>query len=198
MGLLRSLVVLVPVALSLSFSAVVSAFTPTLSPRSSSPSNSIPTTTSLYGSAEIQFIRGLEEKVIPDIKLTRARDGSSGTATFKFSNPNVFDASTTSSGDVTGMFLVDEEGEMGTTSVNASFVNGKPQSIESVLMLKSPEEWDRFMRFMERYGEANGLGFTKSWNPPRSVSQLLGGAECWVSVTFLNRVVYLISFHHCR
>lgn len=162
MGLLRSLVVLVPVALSLSFSAVVSAFTPTLSPRSSSPSNSIPTTTSLYGSAEIQFIRGLEEKVIPDIKLTRARDGSSGTATFKFSNPNVFDASTTSSGDVTGMFLVDEEGEMGTTSVNASFVNGKPQSIESVLMLKSPEEWDRFMRFMERYGEANGLGFTKS------------------------------------
>lgn len=164
MSILRSLVVLAPVALSFSSSAVVSAFTSTLSPRSSSPSNSIPTTTtsSLYASAEIQFIRGLEEKVIPDIKLTRARDGSSGTATFKFSNPNVFDASTTASGDVTGMFLVDEEGEMGTTSVNASFVNGKPQSIESVLMLKSPQEWDRFMRFMERYGEANGLGFTKA------------------------------------
>ncbi|KAL3768762.1 hypothetical protein ACHAWU_006863 [Discostella pseudostelligera] len=163
MSLLRSLVVLVPAALSLTSSAVVGAFTPSAAlPSLLSSRSSIPSTTSLDASAEIQFIRGLEEKVIPDIKLTRARDGSSGTATFKFANPNVFDASTTSSGDVTGMFLVDEEGEMGTTSVNASFVNGKPQSIESVLLLKSPAEWDRFMRFMERYGEANGLGFTKA------------------------------------
>lgn len=168
MAPLRSLIVLVPIALSLSSFAVVGAFSPASTKTSilrSSRSSSSPTTTSstsLNASAEIQFIRGLEEKVIPDIKLTRARDGSSGTATFRFSNPNVFDASTTSSGDVTGMFLVDEEGEMGTTSVNASFVNGKPQSIESVLMLKSPAEWDRFMRFMERYGEANGLGFTKA------------------------------------
>jgi len=67
--------------------------------------------TSLYAAAEIQFVKGLEEKVIPDIKLTRARDGSSGIATFKFKNPNVFDASTASAGDVTGMFLVDSEGE---------------------------------------------------------------------------------------
>ena len=54
--------------------------------------------------AKIEFIRGVEEKTIPDVKLTRARDGSSGTATFKFSSPNVFDASI--QGDITGMFLV--------------------------------------------------------------------------------------------
>ena len=34
--------------------------------------------------AAIQFVRGLDEKVVPDIKLTRARDGSSGVATFQF------------------------------------------------------------------------------------------------------------------
>jgi len=54
--------------------------------------------------AKIEFIRGVEEKTVPDVKLTRARDGSSGTATFNFSNPNVFDASI--QGDITGMFLV--------------------------------------------------------------------------------------------
>ena len=54
--------------------------------------------------ARIEFIRDVEEKIIPDVKLTRARDGSSGTATFKFSNPNVFDASI--QGDISGMFLV--------------------------------------------------------------------------------------------
>jgi|Transcript_23216 photosystem II protein len=117
--------------------------------------------TELYG-ASIQFVKGLEEKVIPAIRLTRARDGSSGTATFKFDNPNVFDASTAAEGDITGMFLVDDEGEMGTTDVNARFANGKPQSIESVYVMKSPEEWDRFMRFMESYSDANGLAFNKA------------------------------------
>ena len=28
--------------------------------------------------------------------------------------------------------------------------------------MKNPETWDRFMRFMERYGEINGLAFTKA------------------------------------
>jgi hypothetical protein len=29
--------------------------------------------------------------------------------------------------------------------------------------LKSSEEWERFMRFMERYAEEHDLGFSKSW-----------------------------------
>ena len=28
--------------------------------------------------------------------------------------------------------------------------------------MQSKEDWDRFMRFMERYSEDNGLTFTKS------------------------------------
>ena len=110
--------------------------------------------------ATIQFVRGLDEKVVPDVKLTRARDGSSGIATFTFNNPNVFDASTASQGEILGMFMIDDEGEISTTSVNARFANGKPQAIESVYTMTSPEQWDRFMRFMERYAEANDLGFT--------------------------------------
>ena len=117
--------------------------------------------TELYN-ARIEFVKGLEEKVVPDVKLTRARDGSSGTATFSFKNPNCFDASTAEAGEVTGMFLIDEEGELSSTDVNASFTNGKPQSIEARYVMNDPTQWDRFMRFMERYGEANGLGFTSA------------------------------------
>ena len=112
--------------------------------------------------AAIQFVRGLDEKVVPDVKLTRARDGSSGVATFLFNSPNVFDASTAAQGEITGMFMIDDEGEISTTDVNARFSNGKPQAIESTFVMKTPDEWDRFMRFMERYGEENGLGFTKA------------------------------------
>ena len=39
-----------------------------------------------------QFIRGIDEPVIPDVRLTRSRDGSSGTATFTFDNPSIFEA----------------------------------------------------------------------------------------------------------
>ena len=38
---------------------------------------------------KIQFIKGLDEKVLPDVRITRSRDGSTGTATFKFKNPNI-------------------------------------------------------------------------------------------------------------
>ncbi len=140
----------------LATASLASAFAP-----SSLPSTTTRTLSSQLYAAQIQFVRGLEEKVVPNIKLTRARDGSSGVATFNFDNPNVFDASTATQGDVTGMFMIDEEGEISTSDVNARFINGKPQAIESTYVMTSPAEWDRFMRFMEKYGEANGLGLNK-------------------------------------
>mmetsp|Transcript_8822 Transcript_8822/g.19967 ORF Transcript_8822/g.19967 Transcript_8822/m.19967 type:complete len:116 (-) Transcript_8822:181-528(-) len=112
--------------------------------------------------ATIQFVKGLDEKILPDVRLTRSRDGSTGTATFRFKNPNILDKSTIKVGEITGMYLMDIEGTLETRDVNARFVNGKPEAIESVYIMKSPEAWDRFMRFMERYSESNGLVFTKA------------------------------------
>nr|YP_009297658.1 photosystem II protein W [Hildenbrandia rivularis]AOM67202.1 photosystem II protein W [Hildenbrandia rivularis] len=112
--------------------------------------------------AAIQFIKGIDEEIVPDVHLTRSRDGSTGTAIFRFSKPRILDVSMGSKGDITGMYLVDEEGELVTRDVNAKFINGKPQAIESVYLIKSPEDWDRFMRFMERYAENNNLKFTKA------------------------------------
>ena len=110
--------------------------------------------------AEIQFARGVKEEVVPDVRLTRAPDGSNGTATFYFDRPSAF--SQESEIEITGMYLVDQEGELVTRDVNGKFINGEPAGIEAVYVMKSVEEWDRFMRFMNRYAEENGLGFTKS------------------------------------
>ena len=41
--------------------------------------------------AHIQFIKGIDEKVLPDVRLTRSRDGSTGTATFLFTQPMILD-----------------------------------------------------------------------------------------------------------
>jgi photosystem II protein len=112
--------------------------------------------------AKIQFIKDLDEKVLPDVRLTRSRDGSTGTATFRFKNPNILDKNTARKGEITGMYLIDEEGILETRDVNAQFINGKPRAIESIYVMKSPEAWDRFMRFMKRYREITGLVFTKA------------------------------------
>ena len=112
--------------------------------------------------AKIQFIKGLDEKVLPNVKLTRSRDGSTGTATFQFKNPNILDKKTVKKGEITGMYLIDKEGILETRDVNARFINGKPEIIESIYIMKNPKAWDRFIRFMERYGETNSLVFTKA------------------------------------
>ena len=112
--------------------------------------------------AKIQFVKGLNEQVLPDVRLTRSRDGSTGTATFQFKNPNILDKSTITEGEITGMYLIDKEGILETRDVSARFINGKPEVIESIYIMKSPEAWDRFIRFMERYGETNDLVFTKA------------------------------------
>lgn len=88
-------------------------------------------------------------------------DGSNGTAYFTFKNPSVFEASAEAQ-EITGLYLVDDEGVLKTVDVQAKFVNGNPDAIEAQYSMKSSTEWDRFMRFMERYADENGLEFSKS------------------------------------
>lgn len=109
----------------------------------------------------IQFIRGIEERVVPDVRLTRSKDETNGVAIFVFDQPSVFDSSR-ELGDITGLYMLDEEGTLSTVDVSAKFVNGQPSKIEGTYVMRSKKEWDRFMRFMERYAKENQLGFVKS------------------------------------
>lgn len=108
----------------------------------------------------LQFIRGTNEQTIPDVKLTKSRDGSNGVATFIFDQPSVFDSSG-EIGEITGLYMIDEEGVLQSVDVSAKFVNGKPAKIEARYIMRNSREWDRFMRFMERYSNENGLQFIK-------------------------------------
>jgi len=110
--------------------------------------------------ASLQFIKGVDEPSVPEVRITRSRTGSNGSAMFIFDNPSIFQASS-GMGEITGLFMVDDEGTLTTTDVKAKFVNGKPQIIEAKFSMKSQFEFDRFMRFMDRFAESNGLGFEK-------------------------------------
>jgi photosystem II 13kDa protein len=105
--------------------------------------------------AEIQFSRGITEGVIPDVRLTRSKDGTNGTATFYFDRPDALMSQEQI--DITGLYLIDEEGEIVCKDVNAKFVNGQPAALEALYVMKSTTDWDRFIRFMDRYAAQNGL-----------------------------------------
>ena len=109
--------------------------------------------------AAIQFFRGINEPVVPDIRLTRSRDGRTGQAMFVFEQPQALAPETL--GDIGGMWMVDEEGEMVTREVNGKFVNGKPSALEATYTWKTEQDFERFMRFAQRYAEANGLGYSQ-------------------------------------
>ena len=112
--------------------------------------------------AAIQFFRGVDEPVVPDIRLTRSRDGRTGQAMFVFEEPEALAPETM--GDITGMFMLDEEGELVTREVKARFVNGKASALEVTYTWKSTEDFERFMRFAQRYAESHELGFAGSQN----------------------------------
>ena len=110
--------------------------------------------------AEIQFSRGVAEDTVPQIRVTRSKTGNSGTATFYFEDPQIL--SKESSDEITGMYLVDDEGEIVSREVKGKFINGEARAIEAILIMKSEAEFDRFVRFMNKYAEQNGLGLDKS------------------------------------
>jgi len=110
--------------------------------------------------ASIQFSRGIDEPVVPEIRLTRSKDGRTGQAFFIFEKP---DALTKESAiDLKGMLLIDEEGELVTREVNARFINGEASALEAIYTWKSEVDFERFMRFAQRYAKSHGLGYTES------------------------------------
>ncbi len=115
--------------------------------------------TDLNKAATISFLEGINESCVPEIRLTRSRDGQTGQAFFTFEQPNAL--SSVKDGSIKGMKMIDEEGELVTREVKARFLNGEPSAIEATYTWKSELDFERFMRFAKRYASCNGMGYTE-------------------------------------
>ena len=101
----------------------------------------------------IQFIKGKDEKVLPEIRLFRNIDGKKGQAVYKFHKsstitPENFDS-------IKKMYLIDEEGELSTRKINLSVSDNNILEVNSTFSWNTEKEFERFMRFAQRY--ANSL-----------------------------------------
>lgn len=62
------------------------------------------------------------------------------------------------------LLLTDDEGQISIEPASIKFIFGGPEGdeldhVECCLEIDREDHWDRFMRFMHRYAEANGMAY---------------------------------------
>jgi len=108
----------------------------------------------------IQFIQGVNETSIPEIRLRRSPDGKKGQAIFKFKGASVFSVANVS--DIKGMYLIDDEGQISTRDINIRVSNNKNNNVEAIYKWKTDSDFTRFIRFATRYAKENGTSHIAS------------------------------------
>ena len=110
---------------------------------------------------EIQFIEGLRETTLPIIKLTKSRNGKTGTATFIFLKPTIFEKMIVRSDNIDGMYLLWENKKIVTKDINVFFKNGNPFLLKAIFIFKNANEWFNFLNFINNYSKETGLSFAE-------------------------------------
>ena len=108
--------------------------------------------TKLDEDVAIQFVKGKNEKVNPEIRLFRNLDSKKGKVIYKFYKPTTITLKNFNS--IQKMYLIDEEGEIITRKIDLSISEKNIMAAKSTYNWKSGKEFDRFMRFAKRYASS--------------------------------------------
>ena len=133
----------------------------TLTPLSVGSNPPIPVFFFNFMTAYIEFIQGIREKSLPFIKLTKSKNGKTGTATFVFHDPSLFSCSSFFD-PIDGMYLIWDNNKMKTTDIQIVYKKGKPFFLKSIFIFKNPPEWFQFLNFMTSYSKETGLFFSET------------------------------------
>ena len=109
--------------------------------------------TNINKKVAIQFIKGKDENNQPEIRLFRNLDGKKGHVIYKFNNPSTITLENFKS--IQKMYLIDEEGELSTRKIDLSISENNIKEIRSTYKWNTEKEFERFMRFSERYANSH-------------------------------------------
>ena len=105
--------------------------------------------TKIKENVAIQFVKGINEKDHPEIRLFRNIDGKRGKAVYRFYKPTTITLKNFKS--VKKMYLIDSEGELSTKKIDLSISEDNINQVNSTYNWNSEKEFERFMRFAFRY-----------------------------------------------
>ena len=109
----------------------------------------------------IEFIKNIKEKRLPLIKLTKSRNGKTGTATFIFIEPFVFSTIFSDKLAFDSILLVSKKERIQSNDLSIVFKQGKPFLLKAIFIFKNPNEWFLFLSFMREYSKQTGLSFSE-------------------------------------
>ena len=108
--------------------------------------------TKINANVSIQFIKGENEKNLPEIRLFRNLDGKKGQVEYKFYKPTTITLKNYKL--VQKMYLIDSEGELSTNKIDLFISEGNVKEVKSTYNWNTEKEFERFMRFASRYANA--------------------------------------------
>ena len=128
----------------------------------SNPPIPIFSSVNIFMIAKIQFIKGISENTLPIVKLTRSKNGQTGTATFVFIHPEIFFLEELNKQPITGMHLLWDTKEIISKDIQIVFKDGEPFLLKIICIFKNSREWFNFLNFMNSYSKETGLFFSES------------------------------------
>lgn len=112
----------------------------------------------------IQFFAGIYEE-LSNVSLRREVRTGKRIVMMKFEQLKALEGfNSFTKQSLNALLLTDEEGEMRITPSSTRFIFGGDEGdelmgVECKLELERDDHWDRFMRFMHRYADANGMEY---------------------------------------
>jgi photosystem II protein len=109
----------------------------------------------------IEFLDGIKEVTLPLIKLTRSRNGKTGTATFIFIQPKLFCLLNTQKVSFDSISLVSSKPKIMSNDIILFFKEGQPFLLKAIFIFKNTTDWFTFLSFMREYSSESGLSFSE-------------------------------------
>lgn len=122
--------------------------------------------------ASIQFFEGIPEE-LSNVSLRRKRLSGVRTVLLTFKELKSLERFNSFTKRFSNsMRLTDEEGEISVEPSSVKFIFGGPegdelQRMECEFEIERSDHWERFMRFMNRYAETNGMVYGESEKSPK-------------------------------
>ncbi|HIK43428.1 MAG TPA: photosystem II reaction center protein Psb28 [Leptolyngbyaceae cyanobacterium M65_K2018_010] len=118
----------------------------------------------------VQFYEGIAE-AIDNVSLRRNPDTGDRTVLLTFKQLKAIEEFRSFRSQFSkALKMIDEEGVITIEPSGIRFIFGGPEGddlerVECTLTIDREDHWDRFMRFMHRYAEANGMAYGEPSRP---------------------------------
>jgi len=119
----------------------------------------------------VQFYEGIPE-IISDVRLRQNKTTGDRSALLIFEKMEAIEQFKSFRNEFSkALKMIDEEGVITIEPSGVKFIFGGPEGddlvrVECTIDIDREDHWDRFMRFMHRYADANGMAYGE--NPPKS------------------------------